>query len=221
MPGVCELLVAGERLQLFAERALYWPARRRLLLADLHLGKGDVLRAAGIAVPSGGTGHDLARLDGLLHATGARELWVLGDFLHGPRQARVEARWRQLMAAHPGCVASVVAGNHDRALVPDAVGLMHLPEDVHDGPFRFRHHPLAPGERVEGHVLCGHLHPVVRLPGLPGRHPALALAPEQTVLPAFSAFTGGYLLAPGQPWIACANGVLAGHLDGPWQVPSP
>src|SRR5690606_25988024 len=104
-----ELRVAGEVLQLLADRALYWPARGRLLVADLHLGKGDILRAAGIPVPSGGTGHDLARLDALLRATAARELWVLGDFLHGRRHPRVEASWRALMAAHPGCVASVVA----------------------------------------------------------------------------------------------------------------
>ena len=45
----------GERLQLHADRALYWPARGRLLIADLHLGKGDVFRRAGIAVPRGGT----------------------------------------------------------------------------------------------------------------------------------------------------------------------
>ena len=89
-----ELMIAGERMCLLADRALYWPARRRLLIADLHLGKGDVLRAAGIPVPSGGTGHDLARLGTLLETTGAGQLWVLGDFLHGPRQPRVEALWR-------------------------------------------------------------------------------------------------------------------------------
>ena len=218
MPDVLELVLAGERMALYADRALYWPARRRLLIADLHLGKGDIMRAAGIAVPSGGTRHDLERLHRLIEASGARELWVLGDFLHGRRHPRVEAEWRALLAAHPGCVASVIAGNHDRALVADAAGVVHLPDDVRDGPFRFRHAPLdAPGA-ADGHVLCGHVHPVARLPGLPGRHPALALAPGQAILPAFSAFTGGWLLPDTQSWIACAWGELAGNRDAPWRL---
>ena len=226
-----DLVIAGESMRLFAERALYWPARNRLLIADLHLGKGDILRAAGIAVPSGGTGHDLERLGALLQATGASQLWVLGDFLHGARQPRVEAAWRAFLAAHPGCVASVIAGNHDRALVPDAAGLVHLPDDVRDGPFRFRHMPFdvsgAPGgmagDAAEGagacggHVICGHVHPLVRLPGLPGRFPALALDQHQTILPAFSAFTGGWLLEENRSWVACARGELVGHLDAAWR----
>ena len=226
-----DLVIAAEPMRLFAGRALYWPARRRLLVADLHLGKGDILRAAGIAVPSGGTGHDLARLGALLEATGAEQLWVLGDFLHGARQPRVEAAWRAFLAAHPGCVASVIAGNHDRALVPDAAGVVHLPDDVRDGPFRFRHMPVEepaaagdaghPEDITEaGYVICGHVHPVVRLPGLPGRHPALALDPHQAILPAFSAFTGGWLLEDARSWIACARGELVGHRDGAWRVGS-
>ena len=218
MPGAIDLVLAGEPMRLLADRALYWPARGRLLIAELHLGKGDIMRAAGIPVPSGGTGHDLARLDALLDATGASQLWVLGDFLHGRRHARVEAAWRTLLAAHPGCVASVVAGNHDRALVADAAGVVHLPDDVRDGPFRFRHVPLQAPEPERGYVLCGHVHPVVRLPGLPGRHPALALEAHQAILPAFSAFTGGWLLRDEQRWIACAGGELVGRGDGAWRM---
>ena len=210
------LEIAGEPLQLLADRALYWPARNRLLVADLHLGKGDALRAAGIAVPSGGTRHDLDRLGALLRATGASQLWVLGDFLHGPRQPRVEAAWRAFLADHPECSCSVIAGNHDRALVPDAAGVVHLPDDVRDGPFRFRHMPVGSPEPGGGHVICGHVHPVVRLPGLPGRHPALALESHQAILPAFSAFTGGWLLDDDAAWIACAGGELAGHRHQPW-----
>ena len=133
---------------------------------------------------------------------------MLGDFLHGPRQPRVEALWRAFLAAHPECSCSVIAGNHDRALVPDAAGVVHLPDDVSDGPFRFRHMPLEATDPDGAHVICGHVHPVVRLPGLPGRYPALALDPHQSILPAFSAFTGGWLLEDDRSWIACAHGEL-------------
>jgi len=228
--AAAELVIAGERMRLLADRALYWPARNRLLIADLHLGKGDILRSAGIPVPSGGTRHDLSRLGALLEATGAHQIWILGDFLHGARHPRVEAAWRRFLAAHPGCSASVIAGNHDRALVPDAAGLVHLPDDVRDGPFRFRHMPVeGPGAAQasappalppdgQAHVICGHLHPVVRLLGLRGRFPALALDPGQTILPAFSAFTGGWLLEGERSWIACAHGAVVGHRDSGWRA---
>ncbi|KIQ97030.1 ligase-associated DNA damage response endonuclease PdeM [Lysobacter sp. A03] len=212
MPGMIERNVAGEALQFHADRAVFWPSRNRLMIADLHLGKGDVMRAAGIAVPTGGTAHDLARLDVLLRVTCATELWVLGDFLHGRRSAAVERAWRALLVSHSTVVVSVVGGNHDRALVPDALDVALLPEDVRDGPFRFRHHPRPAGDETGGHVLCGHLHPVVKLPGLPGRYPAFVLDADETVLPAFSAFTGGMRIEdPAQRWIACAKGMLAGN----------
>lgn len=214
--GAVDLVIAGEPMRLYADRALYWPARSRLLIADLHLGKGDILRGAGIPVPSGGTVLDLTRLAALLETTRATQLWIIGDFLHGARQPRVEAAWRAFIGGHPGCAASVIAGNHDRALVPDAAGLVHLPDDVRDGPFRFRHMPV--GGAGSGHVICGHLHPVVRLPGLPGRFPALALDRHQTILPAFSAFTGGWLLEEERSWIACARGELVGHGDAQWRT---
>jgi hypothetical protein len=36
--------VAGEKLGLFAERAIYWPARSTLLVADPHFGKAATFR---------------------------------------------------------------------------------------------------------------------------------------------------------------------------------
>ncbi len=209
MPEMLEREVAGEVLHFHADRALFWPSRQRLLIADLHLGKGDVMRAAGIAIPTGGTDHDLARLDGLLRRTRAGELWILGDFLHGRRSLAVEHAWRELVASHPGLKVSVVGGNHDRFLDPDAVQLALLPEDVREGPFRFRHHPRSASDDSRDHVLCGHLHPVVKLPGLPGRYPAFVLTRGEVMLPAFSAFTGGMRFDnPAQRWIACARGSL-------------
>jgi len=213
MPDALELTLGGEPVQVLADRALFWPRRQRLLVADVHLGKGNIFRAAGIAVPSGGTGRDLARLDRLLRHTGAGELWILGDFLHGARHLDVEQAWRTLLAAHPQVEVAVVAGNHDRALQAVALGVALLPGDVVDGPFRFRHHPLDDHTEGGAHVLCGHLHPVVRLPGLPRQYPAFLLANGQVVLPAFSAFTGGWRIDdPETQWIACAEGELLARL---------
>lgn len=213
MPSVLELHIAGEPMQAFADRALYWPARRRLLIADLHLGKGNVFRWAGIPVPSGGTRDDLARLALLLHRCGARELWILGDFLHGPRHTDIENAWSALVAAHPQVRVSVIAGNHDRALTPGDHGVDLLPDDLCDGPFRFRHQPITLPAPGAAHVLCGHVHPVVRLRELPGRHPAFLMQAGQTVLPAFSQFTGGHRIDDrASHWLACTRGELLAKL---------
>ena len=42
--------LASERLELLGERAVWWPARRTMLLADAHLGKAGHFRKAGIPV---------------------------------------------------------------------------------------------------------------------------------------------------------------------------
>ncbi len=52
----------GERVQLYAERALYWPAGRTLFVADVHLGKTAAFRAGGVALPGGATAANLERL---------------------------------------------------------------------------------------------------------------------------------------------------------------
>ena len=199
--------LAGEPVRLYAERALYWPARRRLVIADLHLGKGDTFRRHGIAVPSGGTADDLARLAGLLARTGARELWVLGDMLHGdPAGARWRAAWTAFRTGHPGLAIRVVAGNHDRALHAAALDVAIDAAAVRDGPFEFRHDPVP---AAGAHVLCGHLHPVLRLAPLRRQFPAFVLDPSTTVLPAFSLFTGGWPADPrAGPVVACVDGAL-------------
>lgn len=200
MADALRLAIAGEPMLLLADRALYWPARQRLLIADLHLGKGTTFRSAGIAVPSGGTAHDLARLDRLLVRTDARSLWILGDFLHAARHPSTVAAWQAFRSAHPNLAMAVVPGNHDRALA-GMTDIDILPDMILDGPFLFRHAPMkalsashAPGE---AHLICGHVHPVVALPAL-GTTPVFWLNQDQTVLPAFSAFTGGWRLPPDQ-----------------------
>ena len=44
--------IAGERLQLLPQRALLWPARALLMVADAHFGKAARFRTLGVPVPS-------------------------------------------------------------------------------------------------------------------------------------------------------------------------
>lgn len=200
------LELAGERVELLGDRALYWPSRSRLLIADLHLGKADTFRRAGIALPRGGTSHDLDRLTALLSATDACSLWVLGDLLHGPlTDTHWRAGWDAWRVRHAGIDVNVLAGNHDRALASAGLDVRLPGEYFDDPPFALRH---APQVHTPLHVLCGHVHPVVALPGMRRRWPAFWLRRGITVLPAFSRFTGGEVIAPasGQSLVACVEG---------------
>ncbi|MEO6368989.1 MAG: phosphoesterase, partial [Steroidobacteraceae bacterium] len=81
---VLEREICGETVLLHPERALSWPARRLLVVADTHFGKSSIFARHGIAVPAGADALDRERIDALLQATRSERLLVLGDFLHGP-----------------------------------------------------------------------------------------------------------------------------------------
>lgn len=184
--------LGDQTLLLLGERAVYWPAQRALLIADLHLGKADVLRRAGILAPRGNTGADLDRLSALIARHRPCSLWVLGDMLHGPlREAPWLARWRAFREAHGQLGMHVIAGNHDRALRAEALALESLQASADLGGLHLCHEPPA---GTSGPFVCGHLHPCLRLPGLPRRWPAFVLDGVGLQLPAFSLLTGGMLV---------------------------
>lgn len=210
MDASLPVTLAGESVLVLAERALFWPAQSLLLIADLHLGKGEALRRGGIAVPRGGTRDDLSRLQSLLATTAARELCVLGDFLHGASEGGAwQDEWQAWRAQHAALPIAVVTGNHDRQLRRRAAdwNLVLHDEGLARGPFEFRHVPRV----GDAHVIAGHVHPRVRYPGLHGRWPAFVLRDGLTVLPAFSRFTGGTDPLPGDDdrYIVCLDGLLA------------
>ncbi len=204
-----EITLAGERVHLLCERALWWPARGLLIVADLHLGKAAAFGAAGIPVPAGGARADLARLSGAISATGASGVAVLGDLLHartGRDRATLDelARWR---SEHARVRVLLVRGNHDDRAgdPPPELGFEVVDEPHQQGPFVLAHYPPSGppgpgrlrggggGAGAEGHVLCGHVHPAITLRGPGGlreRAPCFVVGGGRTILPAFGSFTG-------------------------------
>src|SRR5215218_4729332 len=159
-------VVADERIELLAERALHWPRARTLFVADVHLGKTAAFRAGGVPLPRGATSADLARLTRLVQRTAATCVVILGDFIHA-KAGRVTAlddafmTWRR---AHPQLDMTLVRGNHDaHAGDPPSHWQVACVADPHAlPPFLGCHHPVAPRS---GYALCGHVHPGVRLSG--------------------------------------------------------
>src|SRR3546814_17733533 len=73
---------AGEDLLIMGQGALFWPARKALLIADLHLEKASFFARFGQMLPPYDSNATLAAIEALVDETGARELWCLGDSFH-------------------------------------------------------------------------------------------------------------------------------------------
>jgi uncharacterized protein len=209
--------LAGEQLIVDAQRALIWPAESTMFLADLHLGKSDIFRRAGIPIPEGSTTADLDRIETLVQRYRLERVVLLGDFLHGrsfPKAAYTQTfgAWRRTRA---DLEFTVIAGNHDRF---DAFRSLDWDvtwqrEGVSIGPFVCRHHP-EPSR--EGFVLAGHVHPVIFLYGSARerlRVPVLWIREGHAVLPSFGSFTGGAEVSPAE-----SESVYAFGADRVWEV---
>jgi len=192
--------IAGERLVLLPERAVFWPARETLFVADFHLGKAASFRAAGIPMPSGTTSENVERLGGAIDRTRASHVVFLGDFLHSAegRSPRTFERFCAWRAARAGVKLTLIRGNHDRKAgdPPPDWKIDCVDAGAALGPFVLNHEP---GPSRAGYALAGHIHPAVRLSGGGGetlRLPCFWFAKRHGVLPAFGAFTGSAVVRP-------------------------
>lgn len=207
--------LAGEEICLLAEKALYWPRHRALLIADAHFGKAAAYRRLGQPVPVGTTQTNLNVLDQLLNDYDCRQIIFLGDFLHAkeshaPGTLALLEQWR---VRHEELKITLIRGNHDlRAGDPPAqLRIDVVAEPLLKAPFALQHEPVP---HPTHHVLAGHVHPTYRLQGK-GRQsvraPCFSLGESISLLPAFGAFTGGmniktdggsrlYLIADSAVW---------------------
>lgn len=190
------ITLAGAELWLLADKAVYYPDYRALLIADVHFGKAAAYRKLGQPVPHGTTQNNLQRLDELLERYPCDRLIFLGDFLHAPESrapATLEAlaQWR---SRHRELEMTLIRGNHDKRAgdPPPALRIETVPEPLLLGPFALQHEP---DPHATHHVLAGHVHPVYRLRGRGRQSLRLAcfyLRGSMSLLPAFGAFTGGF-----------------------------
>ena len=193
---VCTVRLEGEELWLLADKAVYWPARQCLMIADAHFGKASAYRSLGQPVPQGTTTENLQRLDRLLSALPCAQVIFLGDFLHGPgsHASGTLGALRSWRALNPDLTMTLIRGNHDKRAgdPPEDLRIDVVTEPLLMGPFALQHEPDA---HPSHHVLAGHVHPVYRLRGK-GRQslrlPCFVIGDRVSLLPAFGAFTGGH-----------------------------
>jgi DNA ligase-associated metallophosphoesterase len=184
------LSFAGHAFAALPAGALYWPARRGLLLADLHFEKASWFAQFGQMLPPYDTLETLAGIEAVVARTQPAEIWCLGDSFHdigGCDRLSEEAQAR--LRALTGAVDwTWITGNHDR-IVADHCGGRVVDEAVVDGMV-LRHEADPAEPRPE---LSGHFHPKLRVK-LRGRgvsRRCFVATASKLILPAFGSLTGG------------------------------
>lgn len=196
-----DLLISkfGQKLWLSPHRCIFWEDKRVLILSDLHIGKSAHFRKSGIAVPGNIFKEDMNRLASILDHYKPDILLVTGDFFHSIANEEHDS-FKQWRDNYKGLRCCMVRGNHeilsDQAYAE--LGIEVLGTDYTIGPFYFIHEKpdFIPADSFS---FSGHLHPGIRLSGIGKQSitlPCFYFKQNQCILPAFSRFTGKYLVQP-------------------------
>ncbi len=170
--------------------ALYWPAERALIVADLHLEKGTSGAARGRFLPPYDTRATLIKLAQAVDRFDAEAVIALGDSVHDVgavnRMSGEDLDMLQMIQDEREWIW--VTGNHDPA-IDHRLGGASV-DEIRLGGLTLRHVPAT--GRIT-HEVSAHLHPAAKLSihGSTLRRPCFISNGLRLVLPAFGAFTGG------------------------------
>lgn len=188
--GVVPFSFSGHDLMALPQGALFWPSRRALLVADLHLEKASWFARLGQMLPPYDSIATLADLAALAVATGAREIWCLGDSFHDRHGCdRLPGRAREMLVSLTAATRwTWITGNHDPGIADHCGGAIVEEAEV-DG-LMLRHEADPDEMRPE---LSGHFHPKLRIRhrGRQVSRRCFVAAERKLILPAFGALTGG------------------------------
>lgn len=184
------LSFAGRNFLAHPEGALFWPDRKALLVADLHLEKASWFARLGQFLPPYDSLDTLRALDAVVQSTGATTLYCLGDSFHDRFGCdRLPEAARALLTDLTGRLDWVwITGNHDAGFI-DHCGGRIIEELTVDG-IALRHEAHRADPTPE---MSGHFHPKLRL-NLKGRHVSrrcFVASETKLIFPAFGALTGG------------------------------
>ena len=208
LPDSLPFIFAGHSFIARASGALWWPAQKMLVVADLHLGRSErYARRGGALLPPFEVTDTLDRLAAEIAALKPACVVSLGDgFDDDAASAALPDMARARLAdMAEGRAFLWITGNHDpKAQIPcgQAMEMWH-------GPVTLRH------EAGTGPDISGHYHPVLPLAGKRWR--AFLVGSDHLILPAFGTYTGGLdlrdpalvRLVPRGMAIGCGTGVFA------------
>lgn len=192
--------LSGNTFLLTSNRCIFWEEQKTLIVSDLHLGKTGHFRKAGIPVPQAIFKEDMQRLVTQLQLYKPEKLIVIGDMFHSDDNKEHDffLKWRndfEQVAIH------LVKGNHDilKEQWYKAAGITIHNCELRMGDFIFVHDFNDCTKPNTGYIFSGHIHPGISIRGI-GRQslqfPCFYFGEQYAVLPAFSRFTGTYLIKP-------------------------
>ena len=181
---------AGETFFATPAGALFWPAQKALLVADLHLEKASWFARLGQFLPPYDSHATLTALADKVERTAATRLYCLGDSFHDRFGCdRLPDASRELLT---GLTAKLdwtwIVGNHDPGFADHCGG--RIEDEVEVSGIVLRHEAEACELRPE---LSGHYHPKLRV-NLKGRHVSrrcFVVSATKIIFPAFGSLTGG------------------------------
>ncbi|HEU5286036.1 MAG TPA: ligase-associated DNA damage response endonuclease PdeM [Sphingomicrobium sp.] len=181
---------AGETFVAGPGGALYWPAQKALLVADLHLEKASWFARLGQFLPPYDSHATLTALAREVERSGATRLYCLGDSFHDRFGCdRLPAAARELLLRMTAALDWVwIVGNHDPGFSDHCGG--RLAENLEISGIVLRHEAVRGDPRPE---MSGHFHPKLRL-NLHGRHVSrrcCVVSATKLILPAFGSLAGG------------------------------
>ncbi|RYZ34532.1 MAG: ligase-associated DNA damage response endonuclease PdeM [Sphingobacteriales bacterium] len=188
-----QIELAGTTITLLPQKAMFLSEHSILIIADLHLGKAQHFRKAGIFMPAGGAAKDYQILNSLIEQYNPQQVWFLGDLFHSIHNSE----WLQFEAfvqSWPDIAFTLIRGNHDilKKEYYQKIGITVEPHAIILNDLLFSHEPLE--EVPEGRInIAGHIHPgcVVRGKGRQSyRLPCFHLNGPQLLMPAFGYLTG-------------------------------
>jgi DNA ligase-associated metallophosphoesterase len=190
--------ILDEQFGLYPQKAVFWKSQAALLLSDLHLGKINHFRKAGIPVPAKANDHNLEVFIDLIGMCKPKRVICLGDLFHSHYNAEWEV-FGEVVRHFSSISFELVQGNHDiMSKYQYSRKGIEVRDTLQVGRFLLTHHPL---ETIpEGlYNIAGHIHPGVSLRGK-GRQamtlPCFYFSERQAYLPAFGKFTGLARIAP-------------------------
>jgi uncharacterized protein len=191
-----DFLLNNEPITLLPEKALYLKKYSTLVVADLHFGKVNHFRKAGIAVPARANDKNSSNLIEAIQACKPERVVFLGDLFH----SHYNEEWEtvgQVVKHFATCAFELVLGNHDILNLHqyERHSIKVIENKLLLGQWLLTHEPV-PNVEESFYNLAGHIHPGIRLKGS-GRQslmlPCFYFGKNQGILPAFGSFTG---LAP-------------------------
>lgn len=194
-----EIELLGEKVWLLPQKALWFKKRKTVLMADLHFGKINHFRKAGIAVPARANDKNAENLISVLQATKPERLIFLGDLFH----SHYNEDWEvvgQIRKHFVNCSFELVLGNHDilSEIQYERHSMKFYLNELLEDNLILTHEPME--EVPEGfYNLCGHLHPGINLRGAAKQSitlPCFYFGAKQAILPAFGSFTGLARIVP-------------------------